>query len=253
MRLSAVFLVGSILSLATAFFLGFWGPPFVVVHIVGCVLGAMCVFLVRMAFLVSPAEDERERREAGDLHRLLFGIGSHLLCGPLLLVTVATIVWRGSWEVFYLLAFTVPLYALAIVCQVRESGETPPAGPGPMIVGWGAQVTPAPGWAVLYLSVPLQRPGGLNTLNPRFQVDGENVVSLAAGQWATVVVAPGRRRVRALLDLQRSAPLEVDLRPGEEAHVELRYWPNPLTSGGRRTLDLHRVGARDPRPSTRPA
>ena len=210
--------------------------------IVGYVLGALSVYLVRMAFLISPAEDERERRAAGGLHRFLFGIVAHLLCAPLLAVTVITLVWRGSWGVGFLLVFTVPLYVLAIVCQLREAGRPPPR-PGPMIVGWGAHVVPSPGWSVLHLGVPSQRPGGLNRLNPRLQVDGENVLSLSAGQRATVVLPPGRHRVRALISLQRSAPLEVDLRPGEEAHVELRYWPNPWASGGRRALELARVGA----------
>lgn len=164
------------------------------------------------------------------------------MCGPLLVITVITIAWRGSWQVGFLLVFTVSLYVLAIVRQLSEARQPPPC-PGPMIVGWGAHVAPSPGWSVLYLGFPSQRPGGLNRLNPRFQVDGENVVSLTAGQRATVVLAPGRHRVRALISLERSAPLEVDLRPGEEAHVEVRYRPNPLASGGRRSLRLSRVGA----------
>ncbi|MEU3018616.1 hypothetical protein ABZ635_14610 [Nocardiopsis sp. NPDC007018] len=247
MRLSSVLLLGVMLSLGAALFLGFWGAPFPVVQYFGFLLGGVCLFLTRLALLVSPAEFERERRAAPELHRLVLGVLPHVVCAPLLSVAVVVMVWRGSWEVGFLLLFVLPLYALAVACQVRESREAPLLGPGPMVVGWGAPVVPPPGWSVLSLGFPTQRKSGLNRLNPRFQVDGESVVSLAAGQWATVALPPGRHRVRAVMSLQRSAPLEVVLRPGESAHVDLSYRPLPAGSEWWRTLELSRADVNDPR------
>lgn len=96
--------------------------------------------------------------------------------------------------------------------------------------------------SVLHLHVPLHQKVGLNALNPRFQVDGENVVSLTPDRSVTVAFPPGPHRVRALISLQFTSPLDVALGPGEEAHIVLRFWPNPFESGWWRILELSQVG-----------